>query len=980
MAQEIYHRSEWGNPNEQWGNVYLNADLTNELYKRASEYENSWVTDQLLNGVGTKPSIILTPTAYEDGVLNSVKPAKTFGSELVTNGTFDTDSNWTATNSTISISNGVCQVNPTATFGYLNSTSSFQTSVGKKYVYSFDCISRTGSGNVYLQIGTFQNGNNVTNQNIGDIEDNTSYNITFTATSTTSYLRIGFGGSGTSATIDNVSVKEVIDADFDFTRGSSATRVNELGLVQDVQLLSGELVQNGNFEQIGSEQIVNGSFDTDSDWSEGGGWDIIGGKATALNVNGSYLVQNVNLINTKVYKIQFTISDYVSGDVRVRFSGGAGFVSTDYVSGNNTHTLYLQSIGNTVFRFQGQNNFTASIDNVSVKEVDPNDWWDIYETGSSTVTFTDVASINIDGSNSNAGLYQENVFENNKTYKIVLTMKATATFDAEILETQSAAIETTIGDVNLTTSYQDFIFYFTATGTNDLFIHRKYGQTDGQNQQILISNVSVVEITDDTDLPRINYTNFDYEDVLGDELVTNGTFDSDSGWTKGTGWSIANGRASYDGTGGTSFIRQNDVIEVGKTYKVTLEVLANEGSGINTIFLGGTVLNSSHLSVGSYTFYGSTNNTSVTLTIYGRSGEVFEIDNVSVKEITYDVVVPYSGEGSLKLEPQSTNLITYSEDYSQSVWSKFGVTESVSDIISPDGTQNASLITIATSTPYLGYIFSLTQGTTYTVSCFVKKGTNRWVRLANVSSTSTGAWFDLENGVVGTVNSISASIEDYGNGWYRIQNNFVAQSGNNTFFGLSDTDNNTNSSGIGKTAYIWGFQIEQLSYATSYIPTNGSTVTRLADVCNNSGSSDLINSTSGVLYAEISALANDNTYRLMSISDGTTANRIVLGYSNGSNLLLVQVFSSGVSQVNFTYSISDITLYNKIALLYKSNEVTIWVNGVKGTSDISASMPIGLSEFNLNYTYSLPLYGNVKCLAVFKEALSDTELQKLTTI
>ena len=87
---------------------------------------------------------------------------------------------------------------------------------------------------------------------------------------------------------------------------------------------------------------------------------------------GSYLVQNVNLTNTRVYKIQFTISDYVSGDVRVRFSGGAGFVSTDYVSGNNTHTLYLQSIGNTVFRFQGQNNFTASIDNVSVKEVGQN--------------------------------------------------------------------------------------------------------------------------------------------------------------------------------------------------------------------------------------------------------------------------------------------------------------------------------------------------------------------------------------------------------------------------------------------------------------------------------------------------------------------------------------------------------------------------------------------------------------------------------
>ena len=85
-----------------------------------------------------KASIITTPTAYSDGKLHSVKPVKTLGDELVVNGSFDTDSDWSSANSNISISNGVCQVNPTASFGYLNSTSSFQTGVGKKYIYSFD--------------------------------------------------------------------------------------------------------------------------------------------------------------------------------------------------------------------------------------------------------------------------------------------------------------------------------------------------------------------------------------------------------------------------------------------------------------------------------------------------------------------------------------------------------------------------------------------------------------------------------------------------------------------------------------------------------------------------------------------------------------------------------------------------------------------------------------------------------------------------
>ena len=56
-----------------------------------------------------------------------------------------------------------------------------------------------------------------------------------------------FGQTNVSATIDNVSVKEVLDADFDFTRNSSATRVNSQGLIEDMQILSGDLISNGDF-------------------------------------------------------------------------------------------------------------------------------------------------------------------------------------------------------------------------------------------------------------------------------------------------------------------------------------------------------------------------------------------------------------------------------------------------------------------------------------------------------------------------------------------------------------------------------------------------------------------------------------------------------------------------------------------------------------------------------------------------------------
>ena len=121
--------------------------------------------------------------------------------------------------------------------------------------------------------------------------------------------------------------------------------------------------------------------------------------------------------------------------------------------------------------------------------------WDNYTSGSSSITFTEGAILSIDGSNSNVGVYQQNIFTSGVQYKIIVNIKATANFDAEIVESQAAVTQTTIGNVSLTTSYQNFTFYFTASGTNDLFIHRLYGESAGQNQQIYIKDVAVKEVT-----------------------------------------------------------------------------------------------------------------------------------------------------------------------------------------------------------------------------------------------------------------------------------------------------------------------------------------------------------------------------------------------------------------------------------------------------------------------------------------------------
>ena len=76
MPNEIYHRSEWGKPKPLgWGDIYFDADATNELYKRSDNYENSDGTDEILRDISNKASIVLTPTAYDNGCLLYTSPS-----------------------------------------------------------------------------------------------------------------------------------------------------------------------------------------------------------------------------------------------------------------------------------------------------------------------------------------------------------------------------------------------------------------------------------------------------------------------------------------------------------------------------------------------------------------------------------------------------------------------------------------------------------------------------------------------------------------------------------------------------------------------------------------------------------------------------------------------------------------------------------------------------------------------------------------
>jgi hypothetical protein len=482
--------------------------------------------------------------------------------------------------------------------------------------------------------------------------------------------------------------------------------------------------------------------------------------------------------------------------------------------------------------------------------------------------------------------------------------------------------------------------------------------------------------------------------TLSSELITNGDFATDSDWNKDASWSISDGKAIYDGSSNGHRIKQNVPLTIGKVYKATLDILDSSGRFRISVDGGSSSYNTYTSGNGSYSFYFTS--TSVEFSVRGSlsdSASTFSIDNVSVKEIIDTNNIPrisYDSNGDnghILLEPTSTNLVPYSQTITE--LGQQTVTVLDNQTISPDGTQNASSVTkLGTSAnDRIEETISVSNLTIYNLSVFVKNSTiavgGKTTLAFRVSGGTlfrkgfewgaSGLSFTSTYGSGTITNEI---LEDFGNGWYRIGFSFTTDGTSGDIELDLDRSNGSDTT----TLFMWGFQLEALSYATSYIPTlTGSQEVRETETATGAGSADLINSTEGVLYAEIAALANDGTSRRISLSNGSISNRVSLELDETSNKIKAFISSGGVSQI-LEYTASDLTQYNKIAIKYKVNDFALWLGGVERDTDTSGSAPIGLNTLEFAQgSGAQNFYGKCKALAVFNEALSDSELTQLTT-
>ena len=240
------------------------------------------------------------------------------------------------------------------------------------------------------------------------------------------------------------------------------------------------------------------------------------------------------------------------------------------------------------------------------------------------------------------------------------------------------------------------------------------------------------------------------------------------------------------------------------------------------------------------------------------------------------------------------------------------------------------------------------------------------------------ASFNLNTKTVSTTGTIeNAEILDFGNGWFRCISTMQAGSADRVVIGIGIDDSYSfigdNSSGL----FMWGAMIEEASYTSSYIKTEASTVTRLADVCSVTPPSGIIGQTEGVVYVEVDWKGNDEESIFGVLHDGTVNNRMDFGYSATFNSFYFNIRTSGSSQGLLQYPNPNIGKY-KIAIAYKNNDFSLWINGVNEASDSSGSVPV-TTKYNVgNYIGGGREYPIISS-KLYNTALTDAELTELTT-
>ncbi len=313
-----------------------------------------------------------------------------------------------------------------------------------------------------------------------------------------------------------------------------------------------------------------------------------------------------------------------------------------------------------------------------------------------------------------------------------------------------------------------------------------------------------------------------------------------------------------------------------------------------------------------------------------------------------------SADGVLLLEPQRTNYVLYSETEGIIRGSNGWSGDSDSTITQNYGT-----------TPFTG---SELKSTRIQFTSSSKEFRNNF---SSVTITPTSSiWI---KGLVGKTIKFGSNGNE---GVFTLNGEWQKLVQTGSSLSTNRLTINTYSSTTARDIEIYAPQLEQGSYATSYIPTYGSTVTRQAETCNGSGNSEVFNDSEGVLFADISTFSETGSAGLISLSDGTNNNRVTIELDG--NIVKGRITPS----VGVLNASTNITISTKVVLKYKENDFALWVNGFEAAVSNSGNTFSNGTLTELAFDRgdgAEDFYGKTKEIGYYDTILTDLELETLTS-
>jgi hypothetical protein len=366
-----------------------------------------------------------------------------------------------------------------------------------------------------------------------------------------------------------------------------------------------------------------------------------------------------------------------------------------------------------------------------------------------------------------------------------------------------------------------------------------------------------------------------------------------------------------------------------------------------------------------------------------NSSGLIEIVNANLPRFDYDPIT--LAPKGLLIEESRTNLLRYSAQLEIGAWGKTRATVTANATVAPDGASTADKIvedTTASSTHFITQVIAFTAGTTYVLSAYVKADERNWFDFqlpSSIMGTIRNAFFDVSNGTLGTVTSgVTAAITFAGNGWYRCSVTFTpTASGSVSFaFLLADADNSISYSGDGTSGlFVWGAQLEAGAFATSYIPTVASQVTRNPDVVSMTGTnfSDWYSQDEGAFNCVYDTAIISGTGFALGVNDASLNNYLKIGVTSGNVDGRYRTPSSDVSLLRGAYTPNVV---NSVCFGYKNLSFACASKGAAVGTNTTGSVTNVMSQLNIGSVNGLvQINGHVQKISYWPQRILNAEVQ-----